>query len=226
VAHDIRPIQARAGGTKVILRAQILEAQRHTNSNAAAARYLQVDYDTYRKYARLYELYDSHSNQRGKGIDKGWSKKPTSIPINDILAGKHPTYNLQKLKNRLLARNIVPAHCMLCNFYEERFTDKKAPLLLTFKEQQLPNPFELANLLLLCYNCFFLTQGSPSIAHAYPHTLQKSLRTPHMISARQHELSTPTHADQFDPHDHLLTPLTLTDEEKALLLSECTVAIS
>jgi hypothetical protein len=56
--------------SKPILRSEIEEAQRHTNSNSAAARYLNVEYTRYRKYAKLYGLFDSHSNVKGIGVDK------------------------------------------------------------------------------------------------------------------------------------------------------------
>jgi len=204
---------------RILLRTQIEDAQKHTVSNAAAARYLGVDKDTYKKYASLYGLYHSHSNQRGVGVDKGWSKKPTSIPLTEILAGKHPTYNLQKLKNRLLARNRIARHCELCKFYEERITDKKAPLLLTMRQTSLENNYALDNLQLLCYNCFFLTTGAPSIAHATQGTLHKSFQQTY-LSAHQEILSTPTHADYHDPHDDLLyTDIRLTPEEQAALLN-------
>jgi len=86
---------------KPILRAEIEEAQRHTKSNSQAAKYLNVPYKRYKQYAELYGLFAGHLNVRGVGIDKGFGKKPTSIPLRDILSGKHPTYSLSKLKNRL-----------------------------------------------------------------------------------------------------------------------------
>ena len=101
----IRNPNASPGGGKAIpiLRSQILEAQKHTNSNAAAARWLNASYNRYRKYAMLYGLFEQHLNQEGIGIDKGLSKRPTSIPLKEILAGNHPDYSLAKLKNRLIA---------------------------------------------------------------------------------------------------------------------------
>jgi hypothetical protein len=45
-----------------ILRSEIEEAQLHTRSNKAAARYLQVGYPRYRKYAKLYNLFDINCN--------------------------------------------------------------------------------------------------------------------------------------------------------------------
>ena len=55
---------------KILLRSQIEEAQKHTNSNQAAARWLNVSYLIYKKYAKLYDLFDRHLNVRGVGSKK------------------------------------------------------------------------------------------------------------------------------------------------------------
>lgn len=198
-----------------ILRVEIEEAQRQTSSNSAAARYLGVSYVRYRKYAKLYGIFDRHLNASGVGIDKGWSKNPNSIPLKDILAGKHPKYSLAKLKNRLLARKKLTETCSLCGFHEQRVTDKKVPLMLTFKDGDRTN-FQLGNLELLCYNCMFLTTGAPSVVNRsqmlrsfhHPETIPQSAQQP------------PTVADQYDPGDTLPEELTLTEEERRALLSD------
>lgn len=156
-----------------LLRHQIEDAQRHTKSNSAAARWLGVTYARYKKYADLYGLFAGHLNLTGKGIDKGFSKRPTSIPLRDILAGKHPTYSVSKLKNRLLARGKLHPHCALCGFNEQRVTDQKAPLMLHFKDGDRTH-MALENLELRCYNCMFLTTGAPNVM--YRQSMEKSLR--------------------------------------------------
>jgi hypothetical protein len=163
----------------VLLKSQIEEAQRHTLSNRAAARYLDVHYDTYRRYAKLYDLFDSHMNKAGVGIDKGWSRKPSSIPLREILQNKHPYYSKAKLKNRLLARKKLEPKCYLCNFQEQRITDKQVPLILSFKDNN-PRNMQLENLELLCYNCMFLTTGAPTVLYrrGISHSLTQE-DTPH-----------------------------------------------
>jgi len=136
-----------------ILKHEIENAQAHTKSNMAAARFLGVPYLRYRKYAKLYGLFDSHMNQEGWGLDKGFSKKPNSIPLRDVLAGKHPKYSIAKLKNRLIARKKLIPHCYLCGFNEQRITDKTVPLMLHFKDGNRQN-YSMENMELLCYNCF------------------------------------------------------------------------
>ena len=179
-----------------ILRSAILEAQKHTNSNASAARWMNVSYKRYRKYAMLYGIFDQHLNQEGVGVDKGLSKRPTSIPLRDILAGKHPKYSLAKLKNRLIARKKLAEKCGLCGFNERRLTDKKVPLMLTFKDGNHTN-FDLANLDLLCYNCMFLTTGAPSVVNR--NMIERSFTDPDSVP-HKHSIDMTT-ADYYDPGD-------------------------
>jgi hypothetical protein len=58
-----------------LLQRDIERAQRETRSHAEAARFLNVAFTTYKKYARAYGLYDTdHKNPSGKGISKLKSK--------------------------------------------------------------------------------------------------------------------------------------------------------
>ena len=193
-----------------ILRSEIEEAQRHTNSNKAAARYMQVSYKRYRKYAMLYNLFDSHLNESGVGIDKGWSTRPSSIPLRDILAGKHPKYSMAKLKNRLIARKKIVEQCASCGFNERRITDKKVPAMLTFLDGDHSN-YKLDNLVLYCYNCMFLISGAPSVVNR--NLIVKSFTEPEKIKATQ-DIDITT-SDYYDLHDMQLEDIdvTLTEEE-------------
>lgn len=146
-----------------ISKADIEHAQKHTKSNMEAARFLGVGYRRYKKYAVIYNLFDSHLNPTGIGTPKGFGARASSIKLKDIFANKHPSYSLIKLKHRMIARNIVPEECAMCGFKEKRITDSKTPLLLTFKNGM--KDFTLSNLELLCYNCLFLTTGAPTVAH-------------------------------------------------------------
>jgi hypothetical protein len=195
---------------KPILRAEIEEAQRHTKSNSQAAKYLNVPYKRYKQYAELYGLFAGHLNVRGVGIDKGFGKKPTSIPLRDILSGKHPTYSLSKLKNRLIARQTLSEHCALCGFHERRITDGKVPLMLSFKDGNRSH-MQLDNLELRCYNCMFLTTGAPSVV--YRGYMERSLRADLPPYTRHYDTD-PIPADAIDPSDDLPTSdVTLTPEE-------------
>lgn len=196
---------------KPILRSEIEEAQLHTKSNHQAARWLNVSYPRYKKYAQLYGIFERHLNVTGLGIDKGFAKHPTSIPLRDILAGKHPTYSRRKLKNRLIARKKLVEVCNICQFQERRITDQKVPLMLSFKDNN-PKHMALDNLELLCYNCMFLTQGAPNVV--YRHSLESSLAGTY-IGRVELPITTADYHDQDDEYTD-----TLTDEEKQELLHE------
>lgn len=201
---------------RILLRSQIEEAQLHTNSNASAARWLNVDYDFYKKYAKLYDLFDRHTNQQGTGVEKGFAKRPTSIPIRDILAGKHPGYSTTKLKNRLIARNKLVEECTLCGFKEGRITDGRVPLILTFKDHDRSN-FTLSNLELRCYNCSFLTIGTTKIVNKAIH-IERSFTKPESIpKASTMPITAQDYYDILD--DQELQNIQLSEEEKEQLLA-------
>lgn len=128
-----------------------------------AARFLGVGYERYKRYAKIYNLFDSHLNPKGLGVNKGYAAQPSVIPLKDIFANKHPGYSIVRLKNRMIARNLLVEECTMCGFKEKRITDSKSPLLLTFRNGQ--KDFSKDNLHLLCYNCLFLTTGAPAVAH-------------------------------------------------------------
>ena len=88
-----------------LLEVDIRNAMANTNSNRAAAKYLNVGWKRYRRWAKSYRnsegetLYDVQKNKAGTGIAKPWSR----TPMSEILAGDHPKYNKRNLKNRLIS---------------------------------------------------------------------------------------------------------------------------
>lgn len=164
-----------------LLKHEILEAQKTARSANECARNLGVSLPTYKKYAKLYGLYENVLNKSGVGIDKGFSyTKKHSTKIEDVLDNKHPRYPLQRLRYRLVRRGMIRDQCDVCGFEEKRITDKKKPLVLTFKGKH--GDYSLDNLQLLCYNCVFLTKGAPAIVNR--RDLNKALQTPEELSER------------------------------------------
>jgi hypothetical protein len=162
-----------------ISKADIIEAQKYTKSNAAAARYLGVTFTRYTKYAKIYNLYYSHYNKDGIGIAKGYAVRPSTVPLRDIFANKHPNYSLIRLKHRMIARGLLVDGCAMCGFNERRVTDGKTPTIITFKNGV--RDYTQDNIELRCYNCLFLTTGAPTVAHkAY---IEKSFTEPESIPA-------------------------------------------
>ena len=69
-------------------------AMSQTLSNRAAARYLNVSYQHYKKWAKLYEsdthdnLFEQHKNQSGKGIPKFLRSGGKEPALTDIIEGR------------------------------------------------------------------------------------------------------------------------------------------
>lgn len=144
---------------------EILYAMANSDSNASAARFLGVTVTTYKKYAVLYTdlesgktLWDKHFNQLKKfnnwKLHRGSGTRLTNM--NEILDGKHPNYNIRRLKGRLFTEGYKEEKCELCGFCERRITDYQVPLILAWKDGNQSN-HSLDNLEILCYNCYMLT---------------------------------------------------------------------
>lgn len=147
-------------------REDVVLAMKYTKSNRAAARYLGVNYITYKTASKKYfaddgrTLFDVHFNQAGKGIRKYGIPTMTKIPLVEILDNKHPTFNPIRLRNRLINENMLPELCANCGYAERRMFDNKVPLILNFLDNNIHN-YEYKNLELLCYNCYYNLVGNP-----------------------------------------------------------------
>ena len=145
---------------KPLSKEMIMAAQAKTKSNMAAARYLHVSYQHYKKWAKLYKLFDSHKNQAGKGIPK-FLRGPKKMPhMLEIIEGRiaASSFDPNKLKYALIEQGYLSEECAVCSFKERRVLDYKMPLLLHFKDNN-SNNYSLDNIQLLCYNHYFLTVG-------------------------------------------------------------------
>ena len=151
---------------KPLSKEQIVAATNKTLSNRAAARYLNVSYQHFKKWAKLYKndkgetLFDAHKNQSGKGIPKflkGQGKEPALL---DIIEGRvdASSFSPDKIKYRLITEGHLLEECSNCGFKERRVVDYKIPLILHFKDKNKQN-YRKENIELLCYNCYFLTIG-------------------------------------------------------------------
>lgn len=150
------PSRGAGPNSRPLLAKDILIAQEHTQSAAQAARYLNVNYATYRKYAVLYDLFKNHTNKTGKGIPR--KKMKGLFGLDAILNGEHPTYDRGKLKERIIRAGKLPERCNLCGFDQKRVFDGRCPLVLHSLDGDNHN-LRLENLELRCYNCSYLTTG-------------------------------------------------------------------
>jgi hypothetical protein len=154
--------------SKILSKDDLLRAMKMTRSNRAAARYLHVSYNHYKKYALVYKnedgitLLEAHKNQAGKGIPKFLSGKGKEPPIMDLIEGRVPVehFDPKKIKQRIIFEALIEEKCAKCGFNERRVIDQKVPLVLNHKDGNKKN-FQLDNLEFLCYNHAFLYATSP-----------------------------------------------------------------
>jgi hypothetical protein len=154
--------------SKILTKEDILRAQKMTRSNMAAARYLHVSYNHYKKYAKMFKndegvnLLEVHKNQEGKGIPKFALKGKDRIPLMDLLEGRVPIehFDAKDIKVRIILEGLIEEKCSKCGFSERRIKDTKVPVILNFKDGDKKN-WHLDNLEFLCYNCSFLYAASP-----------------------------------------------------------------
>jgi len=154
--------------SKILTKEDILRAMKMTRSNLAAARYLHVSYNHYKKYAKMYKndeevtLLEAHKNQSGSGIPKFALKGSSKIPLMDLLEGRVPIehFKAKEIKERLIFEGMIEEKCAKCGFSERRIKDTKVPVILNFIDGNKKN-WHLDNLEFLCYNCSFLYAASP-----------------------------------------------------------------
>jgi len=146
-------------GAKPLLESEIKKAQNKARSAMEAARILGVSFNTYKKYAKKYGIFEDLKNPDGNGIRKGYNIKRGKFSLDDILKGKYPDYPVWKLKQRLLLNGYMLEKCNNCGFEERRVTDRKVPLILDFLDGDKTNHL-YDNLRMLCFNCSFLLNGN------------------------------------------------------------------
>ena len=149
------PRRLRKGkGARPLLESEIKEAQLHGNNATDCAKYLNVGYNCYKRWAKTYGLFKV--NPWGRGDKKRyWEPNKGKYPLNQILEGKFPEYPIYRLKDLIIRSGTKKSRCENCKFEEHRITDNKMPLLISFKDGNEKN-HKLENIEILCYNCMFL----------------------------------------------------------------------
>ena len=157
---------------KPISKDQLKWALENSKSAAGAARLLKVSYNTFAKYAKRFDMLEEFKNQAGVGITKHYNLHSGRYNLDDILLGKYPSYDTYKLQQRIIRSAYLPEECDICNFSEQRITDKKVPLKIDFVDGNTTNHLK-ENIRLLCYNCWFLNVGNLSGRKAESAILKK-----------------------------------------------------
>ena len=155
---------AKGRPSKILTKEVIMGAMKATKSNMHAARHLNVSYEHYKKYARMYKndegvtLLEAHKNQQGRGITKYSSKKLPEFKaiINGETSPKHFDDKFKnEIKNRIVFEALKEEKCERCGFSERRVTDTQVPLTISHRDGDIKN-YKLDNLEFLCLNCNFL----------------------------------------------------------------------
>jgi len=146
-------------------------AMEHTRSAMEAARFLNISYDSFKRYGRMYTDPTTGKNlletQKEKYVKmrNEIKKRPYQFkmmpencrfPLSKVLEGKCPEYKGgRSFKDRLLNSGYFEDKCENCGFSERRVSDYKVPLVLEFLDGDVLN-FKRENLRFLCYNCYSL----------------------------------------------------------------------
>lgn len=136
-----------------ISKERFIKITKQSQTAAQASKLCGMSYRTYIHYAKEYGVYHLIKNQGGKGT----SKKERRIPLKEILAGKHPSYQTYKLKIRLIDEGYFEDKCQICGWSEKPKGSKYTPCELDHINGN-PMDHRLENLRLLCPNCHSLTK--------------------------------------------------------------------
>ena len=120
-------------------------------SMARAASKLGIHFNTFKKYALEFGCYNP--NPGGKGLNKGHNGN--KIPTDEILAGKHPQYQTNKLRLRLIAEGIKDEKCEMCGI--EEWLGERLAFELDHIDGNSNNHL-LENLRIVCPNCHSQTE--------------------------------------------------------------------
>ena len=94
---------------------EIVDVALSSSSATSAASRLGIKYSTFRIHAKRLGVFNT--NQSGKGIPKPISDE-RKIPLNEIIEGKHPQYQSNKLRIRLLKEGVKEHKCENCGLTE------------------------------------------------------------------------------------------------------------
>jgi len=165
-----------------LLESEIDEAQNATENSTEAAKYLGIDYSTYKKWCKVHGKWKINPWRKGSK-KKYWDPNKGKYPLNQILEGKFPNYPIYRLKDLLIRSGIKKAECEVCGLNEHRITDGKMPLLVNFKDGDEKN-HKLENLQILCYSHYFL-QGRGYIRHG---RVEFNFKDPDRLQGSSHKI--------------------------------------
>ncbi len=121
-----------------------------------AALYMGVSKNTFKKYAKQYDLWKPQTNL--KGIRKtGNLGSALKHDLKEILEGKNPNpYREDTLLDKAIREGYMACQCSNCSadFSHMNGSDRQPPLILDFLDRNTQNT-KVENLRALCFNCVY-----------------------------------------------------------------------
>lgn len=125
---------------------EFIEVCQKANSMSQAAAELKLHFNTFKRKALKLGVYKT--NQGGRGFSK--KDNGNKIYLKDILDGKHPQYQSNKLRIRLIKEGVKEHKCESCGI--EEWMNNPISLELDHIDGNRTN-HSLDNLRILCPNC-------------------------------------------------------------------------
>ena len=139
-----------------ISKSKVVWAINETQSMRQASQLLGIAYNTFKKYAKLYEVWAPLES--AKGISQRGTTGFKPVELAEIFSGKHPSYSDTKLLHRCFREGYLAEECGNCGYDEYRASDMSKPLMLDYMDDDGTNK-DLANLRALCFNCLYIMKG-------------------------------------------------------------------
>ena len=115
---------------------------------AIAAAKLGIHFNTFKRLAIEFGCY--RPNQGGKGVTDEKGAETRSVPLNEILEGKHPHFQTYKLKCKLIKAGIIKNECSVRGI--SSWQGKKLSCELDHING-IRTDHRLENIRILCPNC-------------------------------------------------------------------------
>ena len=138
---------------KPIPKHKIERAIQENDSMTKAAQSLHVAYNTFKKYAKQYDL---------------WKPNPSNAGITRVRKftwnGKKPLDKEIELQKELIKEFVKPQRCGGCGYSEYRKSDMLSPLVIHFIDGDVQNK-KPSNIKFYCYNCYFINSDLKHRVH-------------------------------------------------------------
>lgn len=132
---------------------EIIKVSNQSLTMAKAAATLGMHFNTFRR--RAIQLGCYKPNQAGKGLTRPKKDGFDKIALSEILSGKHPQYQTNKLRIRLIKEQIKENKCEVCDI--TNWNGKPVSFELDHIDGNRTN-HNIDNLRIICPNCHSQTK--------------------------------------------------------------------